>query len=199
MVFNTFEDISGFKTLTERLSIEMPLKINIFKPWTLLCMDTAHIIVYLHMKISPSSVSWLNRFRLPYSNVDCTGQLWLMQDNKHKGDKWKLPKVIKFPLLESPTSHFLMSFTHPRKKAAKQVGSSLASCLFLYKKIDDSLTCKNDKGLVRARRRRNHRPKGSRRCYLRHCSDIVLRTTLTKQKGIHILFGFQRTLLHSSP
>lgn len=175
----------------------MPLKINIFKPWTLLCMDTAHIIVYLHMKISPSSVSWLNRFRLQYSNVDCTGQLWLMQDTKHKGDKWKLPKVIKFHLWKSPTSHFLMSFTHPRKKAVKQVGSSLVSCLFLYKKIDDSLTCQNDKGLAQARRRRNHRPKVSRQCYLEHCSDIVLRTTLTKQKGIHLLFGCQRTLLHS--
>lgn len=154
----------------QRLSIQTPLKINIFKPCTLLCMDAAHIIVYLHMKISPSSVSWLNRFRLQYSNVDCPGQLWLKQDNKHKGDKWKLPKVIKFHLWKSPTSHFLTSFTHPRKKAVKQVGSSLVSCLFLYKKIDDSLTCKNDKGLAQARRRR-----------------------------IHLLFGCQRTLLHSSP
>jgi hypothetical protein len=78
----------GLKTLElKKLSIEMQLKINIFKPWTLLCMSAAHIIVHLHMKISPSSVSWLNRFRLPYSNVDCIGQLWLMQDNKHKRDK----------------------------------------------------------------------------------------------------------------
>lgn len=113
----------------------MPLKTNIFQPWTLLCMDTAHIIVYLHMKISPSSVSWLNRVRLQYSNVDCTGQLWLTQESKHKGDKWKLPKVIKFHLWKSPTSHFIMSFTHPRKRAVKQVVSSLVFCLFLYKRL----------------------------------------------------------------
>lgn len=80
----------GLKTLElKKLSIEMPLKINIFKPWALLCMSTAHVIVHLHMKISPSSVSWLNRFRLPYSNVDCIGQLWLMQDNKHKRRQMK--------------------------------------------------------------------------------------------------------------
>lgn len=140
---------TSLQTLTKRLSIEMPQKINIFKPWTHLCMDTAHITVYLHMKISPSSVSWLNRFRLQFSNVDCTVQLWLMQDNTHKRDKWKLQQVIKFHLLKSSTSYFIVSFTHPGKKAVKWTGSSLVSCLFLYKKIHDSLTCKNDKGLAR--------------------------------------------------
>jgi hypothetical protein len=58
-----------------------------------------------------------------------------MQDNKHKRDKWKLQKVIKFHLLKSSTSHFIVSFTYPGKKnkrPVKQCGSSLISCLFLY-------------------------------------------------------------------
>lgn len=146
------------KTQTKRLSIGLPPKINIFKPWTLLCMDTTHITVYLHMKIPPSSVSWLNRFRLQYSNVDCTVQLWLMQDNKHKRDEWKLWKVIKFHLLRSSTSHFIVSSTLPGKKAVKWIGSSLISSLLLYKKIDDSLACKNDKGLAETRRRETTGP-----------------------------------------